>query len=234
MSATPCGKDSSTPRSATPCGIPGLQPSPDMLRVLGAPAKNPLGDITNTPQAVPSTGKKRKVKSEDTKLALKNYAKNRDSVDLIIGGGHMETYGDDEGLKRLLKRYKTHQDSEGFSDREYAWQGQMHIMLREEEKEVELKAAELKAREEELEEREENYEAELEGNYLKREAELEGKYQKKVQELESQYAAMAPGVNPKGYLTYRIKHILKREEEVNKREDALKKPKIASGALVFG
>ena len=68
MSATPCGKDSSTPRSATPCGIPGLQPSPDMLRVLGAPAKNPLGDITNTPQAVPSTGKKRKVKSEDTKV----------------------------------------------------------------------------------------------------------------------------------------------------------------------
>ena len=65
-------------------------------------------------------------------------------------------------------------------------------------------------------------------------AELEGKYQKKVQELESQYAAMAPGVNPKGYLTYRIKLTLKKEEEVKKREDALKKPKIASGALVFG
>ena len=236
MSATPCGKDSSTPRSATPCGIPGLQPSPDMLRVLGAPAKHPLGDITNAPQAVPSTGKKRKVKSEDanTKLALKNYAKNRDSVDLIIGASYMKTYGDNEGLRRLLKRYKTHEDSEGFSDREYAWQGQMHIMLREEEKEVELKAAELKAREEELEEREENYEAELEGNYPKREAELEGNYQKKVEELESQYAAMADGVNRKGYLTYRIKWTLKHEEEVKKREDALKKPKIASGALVFG
>ena len=228
----PLDKEAAGVNALPAAGSP--KPSTPTLQQPSASAPTPLTDITNTNPTTDSTIKKRKVKSDATKLKLKNYAINSNTIDILILAKIMKTYGDDKGLRKFLRRYKFVEDERTNCK---VTQNGLDILFAERMQDLEDKSAEraaLQAERVELDKEKANYERELEKYYIEAEEKREVHYETWKQRIQDKYALLATGTSGNWDFSDAWLSLRKRTVEVEKREDALKKQKTASAPIFFG